>query len=1433
MSPWIVVTVFMAVMALIFALLSPTAARADEFALNDGAVIEIADELDVASDQTLNDEEEPLPELIESDPVEVDETSNDVVIGDDLIEPTDEVGILDGLSDLISPLQLREPQNWGDLTVHTATQIFTEEGGSTTDPKEVGQAVWISGEWDGRDFDLQPGDSFEIHLPDVVTLRALGGFPLRAQNEPGTPEWGYCAPQGGGQNFFLCDIEELPGTSAYGEWAGEVIATSVSDEFNIIAADVGLGKGVEMAELDMDLVSEPFGTVFRWEAEISSPDTRVLTIDEPIVLEDSFSDNLRLCASADITRLEVVYRGNTYTDIATLVQTSDTSMTITVTPPAGGFVIGGGLNHTIDIKYSLCTASGGLDASGTLYENSVTWNSYTAIASETQRYASSGTIVALNRGTFDLNKVVVAPSAPLVGVAVPGTIGILVEEFAPGADLSGDPNASYTIAVDTDGTVINGENSRPDGWKIRLTEIPPQTIPGFTWGTPQFSGAGIEDSGLDAEGRAYAVFETTQSGNVGIELTNYLLKPEIGTLAEVQDVDNPKLLPITGGTVVDTISYTDLKADTEYRFDGVLMDVSVTPPVSTGIAASTTFTTPAGAAGEGYVSGTETVTFTITGAQAVEYAGKTLVVYERAFELEGPTPDVPVAVHEDPEDEDQRFRVEREPEIGTLAEVQDVDNPKLLPITGGTVVDTISYTDLKADTEYRFDGVLMDVSVTPPVSTGIAASTTFTTPAGAAGEGYVSGTETVTFTITGAQAVEYAGKTLVVYERAFELEGPTPDVPVAVHEDPEDEDQRFRVEREPEIGTLAEVQDVDNPKLLPITGGTVVDTISYTDLKADTEYRFDGVLMDVSVTPPVSTGIAASTTFTTPAGAAGEGYVSGTETVTFTITGAQAVEYAGKTLVVYERAFELEGPTPDVPVAVHEDPEDEDQRFRVEREPEIGTLAEVQDVDNPKLLPITGGTVVDTISYTDLKADTEYRFDGVLMDVSVTPPVSTGIAASTTFTTPAGAAGEGYVSGTETVTFTITGAQAVEYAGKTLVVYERAFELEGPTPDVPVAVHEDPEDEDQRFRVEREPEIGTLAEVQDVDNPKLLPITGGTVVDTISYTDLKADTEYRFDGVLMDVSVTPPVSTGIAASTTFTTPAGAAGEGYVSGTETVTFTITGAQAVEYAGKTLVVYERAFELEGPTPDVPVAVHEDPEDEDQRFDIEPGGIIVVTKTVTGPKGDAVENDEDAEFQIRAEWVDGQGNTQTRTFNVTPGQPVELVGLPLDTEIVLTEVGADTSVSNVKWGDIIWSGEGVVDQSGDSASGIITLENPGATVQVGLENKTSSNALIIIPIPIPLPPAGGGPTPPPAPVAPVTPPAPPEVAPVSPVSPKDGIQPSAKDGIQPQAAAPQRGAVPQAQQTGLAATGADVVLLAGGGIMILLLGAWLVLRGRRNES
>src|SRR5690625_1600093 len=91
--------------------------------------------------------------------------------------------------------------------------------------------------------------------------------------------------------------------------------------------------------------------------------------------------------------------------------------------------------------------------------------------------------------------------------------------------------------------------------------------------------------------------------------------------------------------------------------------------------------------------------------QVAEYAGQDLVVFEYLF-VDGEQE--PVAEHADPEDEAQTFTVAEEepgaePSIGTTVAVDGSDE-KVLPLTGGTVIDTVAYTGLTPGEDYLLTG---------------------------------------------------------------------------------------------------------------------------------------------------------------------------------------------------------------------------------------------------------------------------------------------------------------------------------------------------------------------------------------------------------------------------------------------------------------------------------------------------------------------------------------------------------------------------------------------------------------------------------------------------------------------------------------------------------------------------------------------------------
>ncbi|WBT07823.1 DUF5979 domain-containing protein [Corynebacterium sp. SCR221107] len=236
--------------------------------------------------------------------------------------------------------------------------------------------------------------------------------------------------------------------------------------------------------------------------------------------------------------------------------------------------------------------------------------------------------------------------------------------------------------------------------------------------------------------------------------------------------------------------------------------------------------------------------------------------------------------------------------------------------------------------------------------------------------------------------------------------------------------------------------------------------------------------------------------------------------------------------------------------------------------------------------------------------------------------------------------------------------------------------------------------------------------------------------------------------------------------------------------------------------------------------------------------PTTTVDVDKIVTGTKGNAVTKDENALFQVTASWTDVDGNDRHCILNVVPGQQAEVhpepancdasiidgkPSFPLNTEITFEETGATTDVSNVKWAEVLWTvvgGSANISELEGSETGVVVELTGEANdpVKLSLENKTSANGLIIIPIPIfpgdhtPTPPTPDTPTPG-EPSKPGEPGDTPKSPGSGPSQPSDG--PSGSKG------------------GGLANTGASVLGVAGAGLLLLVGGAWLALRGRGNKE
>ena len=167
--------------------------------------------------------------------------------------------------------------------------------------------------------------------------------------------------------------------------------------------------------------------------------------------------------------------------------------------------------------------------------------------------------------------------------------------------------------------------------------------------------------------------------------------PEIGTTATVDGEHTAE--PTGEVTIVDTVTYQNLKVGQTYKLSGVLMDKATGEPLLVGeqqVTAELEFTPDS-------PDGTVELTYTF---DASALAGASVVVFEDLYQGE-----TLVASHADLEDEGQTVTF-GQPEIGTTA---TIDGEKTtLPAEQITITDTVEYSGLTVGQEYTLKGVLMD-----------------------------------------------------------------------------------------------------------------------------------------------------------------------------------------------------------------------------------------------------------------------------------------------------------------------------------------------------------------------------------------------------------------------------------------------------------------------------------------------------------------------------------------------------------------------------------------------------------------------------------------------------------------------------------------------------------------------------------------------------
>ena len=583
--------------------------------------------------------------------------------------------------------------------------------------------------------------------------------------------------------------------------------------------------------------------------------------------------------------------------------------------------------------------------------------------------------------------------------------------------------------------------------------------------------------------------------------------PEIGTtLKDDQGLKTVDAKPIT---LVDTVSYKNLKPGTEYTVSGRLMDKETGNELSPAVTATTKFT-PTSA------NGTVDIKFTL---DASKLGGKKVVAFEKVSEGGNV-----VASHEDINDDGQTVAIKKPtppappaptPKIGTT--LKDDQGVKEVEAKQVTLVDTVKYTNLKVGKEYTVSGRLMDKETGKELSPAVTATTKFTPTA-------TEGTVDIKFTL---DASKLGGKKVVAFEKVSQG-----GEEVAAHEDINDEGQTVTVKKpvpNPTIGTT--LKDDQGAKEVEPKQITLVDTVKYTNLIVGKEYEVSGRLMDKETNKELSPAVTATTKFTAT-------QADGTVDIKFTL---DASKLAGKRIVAFEKVSES-GKV----VASHEDINDEGQTVVVKTpNPSIGTT--LKDDQGAKEVEPKQITLVDTVKYTNLIVGKEYEVSGRLMDKETGKELSPAVTATTKFTATQS-------NGSIDIKFTL---DASRLAGKRIVAFEKVSES-GKV----VASHEDINDEGQTVVVKSpNPSIGTT--LKDDQGAKEVEPKQVTLIDTVKYTNLIVGKEYEVSGRLMDKETGKELSPAVTATTKFTATQS-------NGSIDIKFVL---DASKLAGKKVVAFEK--------------------------------------------------------------------------------------------------------------------------------------------------------------------------------------------------------------------------------------------------------------------
>ena len=196
------------------------------------------------------------------------------------------------------------------------------------------------------------------------------------------------------------------------------------------------------------------------------------------------------------------------------IQPGETKQVITLKRPNDGWKA----DRFYQVSYMSISADGAIPAKNTDISNKASLRGTALVSTAVSEFKQDarGTITGVNRGTFELKKVLNPAATRPEGLTDGTTFPVKVTVDSPDDTF----DETYTLNVPLNGDVVKGTKELPAGSKVILEEVIPQDS-AIKYDAPQFTATNTSDApNLEGAGSSKVTVTTVPDRNIGVTLTN-------------------------------------------------------------------------------------------------------------------------------------------------------------------------------------------------------------------------------------------------------------------------------------------------------------------------------------------------------------------------------------------------------------------------------------------------------------------------------------------------------------------------------------------------------------------------------------------------------------------------------------------------------------------------------------------------------------------------------------------------------------------------------------------------------------------------------------------------------------------------------------------------------------------------------------------------